>query len=168
MGDCKDVIQDEMLNTLESLKDSGLRVMLLLGIIGKMQRVQADRELEKLDLTSVQMEVLMYLLKREREKCEVTARELERRFRVSNPTMSGILKRLEKKGMIERTASGQDKRNKQIRLRVDIFDIHSEMVKKLLDGKGTFFWNFTEEELAELERLLLKLLHNLDQKRNEE
>lgn len=95
--DCKHVMQDEMWDTLESLKDRGIRVMVLLGIIGKMQRVQADRELEKLGLTSVQMEVLMYLLKREHEGCEVTARELERRFRVSNPTMSGILKRLEKK-----------------------------------------------------------------------
>lgn len=166
--DCKHVMQDEMWDTLESLKDRGLRVMVLLGIIGKMQRVQADRELEKLGLTSVQMEVLMYLLKREHEGCGVTARELERRFRVSNPTMSGILKRLEKKGMIERTASEKDKRNKQIKIRVDVFDIRSEMIKKLMDGKGVFFGNFTEEELVGMEKFLLKLLHNLDQKRNEE
>ena len=153
--DCKHVMQDEMWDTLESLKDRGLRVMVLLGIIGKMQRVQADRELEKLGLTSVQMEVLMYLLKREHEGCGVTARELERRFRVSNPTMSGILKRLEKKGMIERTASEKDKRNKQIKLRVDVFDVRSEMIKKLLDGKEFLFGNFTEEELAGMEKFLL-------------
>ena len=166
--DCKDVMQDEMLNTLESLKDSGLRVMVLFGIIGKMQRAHADRELEKLGLTSVQMEVLLYLLNHEREEGEITARELERRFRVSNPTMSGILKRLEKKGMIERTASKKARRNKQIKLRVDVFDIRSGMINKLLDGKGIFFGNFTEEELAGMEKFLLKLLHNLDQKRNEE
>lgn len=70
--------------------------------------------------------------------------------------------------MIERTASEKDKRNKQIKIRVDVFDIRSETIKKLMDGKGVFFGNFTEEELAGMEKFLLKLLHNLDQKRNEE
>ena len=111
----------------------------------------------------------MYILKEQKKQDrEITARELEQRFRVSNPTMSGVLRRLEKKGFIERKPGSQDKRNKQIRIRENIDALH-QMIHDRINVEGKrMFRGFTKEELAELARLSAKLLHNLEQDGEEE
>ncbi len=154
---------------LDAVDDVHMRIGITLGTIDKVMKAKFDRELERAGLTVSQMQVLMYILKEQKKQDrEITARELEQRFRVSNPTMSGVLRRLEKKGFIERKPGSQDKRNKQIRIRENIDALH-QMIHDRINVEGKrMFRGFTKEELAELARLSAKLLHNLEQDGEEE
>lgn len=159
----------EVKGIIGSLNDSRVQILMILGMLNNMQKAKMDRELERIGLTSTQLQVLVFILHNNLGEHELTAKELQQRFRVSNPTMSGILKRLEKKDLIERIPGKADKRNKQIRIKGDIFSLCPNIIKERINKEEqNMFRNFTEEEIERLLQLLTKLLHNLDNARNEE
>ena len=57
-----------------------------------------NKELETIDLTSMQAHVLIYLYKNKNNI--INQRDIERKFELTNPTVNGILNRLENKGFI--------------------------------------------------------------------
>ena len=77
-------------------------------IINNKFRELWDKNLLKYNLTGVQMEILCYL------KCnpdkEIHQREIEYWFQLKNPTVTGILNRLEEKGYITRRRNPADGR----------------------------------------------------------
>ncbi|WP_300702757.1 MarR family transcriptional regulator [uncultured Brachyspira sp.] len=73
-----------------------------------------NRFLDKHKLTSSQMDILMFLYHNE-EKV-INQRDIENFLGLSNPTITGTLYRLEKKGFIKRKVSLDDKRYKEIYL----------------------------------------------------
>ena len=54
--------------------------------------------LAQMDLTASQGHIMGYLAHRDQPPC---SRDIEEAFRMSHPTVSGLLSRLEKKGFIE-------------------------------------------------------------------
>lgn len=64
-----------------------------------------QREAARYDLTPAQASILMYL---EKADHPVNQRELENYFRLSNPTVTGLMKRMEAKGFIRREISQAD------------------------------------------------------------
>ena len=54
-----------------------------------------NKDLENIDLTSMQAQVLIYLYKNKNNI--INQRDIERKFALTNPTVNGILNRLEKK-----------------------------------------------------------------------
>ena len=80
--------------------------------------------LKQFDLTMAQFSVVIEVFKAEDAHIELSQHDLEKRLQVSNPTMSGILNRLEAKGLIERVFCEKDKR---IRL------IHSTLKARAMD-----------------------------------
>lgn len=152
----------------QRLEDTKLQIFATMGMLGKMQKNRFDEELEQVGLTAAQVQVLLYLLRNSGKGREITAREIERRFHVSNPTVSGILKRLEKKGFIVRVPGSIDKRNKQIRIRGDVETFCRCIEERVQQEKEKVFYGFTPEELERLLQLITKLLHNLKKDRNEE
>lgn len=152
----------------QRLEDTKLQIFVTMGMLGKMQKNRFDEELEQVGLTAAQVQVLLYLLHNSGKGREITAREIERRFHVSNPTVSGILKRLERKGFIVRVPGSIDKRNKQIRIRGDVETFCRCIEERVQQEKEKVFYGFTPEELERLLQLITKLLHNLKKDRNEE
>ena len=77
-------------------------------IINNKFRELWDKNLLKYNLTGMQMEILCYL------KCnpdkEIHQREIEYWFQLKNPTVTGILNRLEEKGYIARRRNPADGR----------------------------------------------------------
>lgn len=160
--------EDEFKGVLESKEDSRVRIIMTLGMLANMKKAKMNRELERSGLTTAQLQVLFYILHNNPEEHELTAKELERRFRVSNPTISGILKRLEKKDWIERRPGLADRRNKQIRLKGDGIGLYNLMQERMEREMKTMFRDFTNEEIERLLQLLIKLFYNLDNMGNEE
>lgn len=154
---------------LDAVDDIRVRIAVTMGFIEKVMKNRFERELDRIGLTTAQVQVLIYILREQhKQDREITARELEQRFRVSNPTMSGILRRLEKKGVIERKPGSSDKRNKQIRIQADVEQLYMQVEQRVDQEKGRLFKGFTEEELEGLSKSLTKILHNLDQIGKEE
>ena len=88
-------------------------VFYLKKIFQTMEKI-LNKELEIIDLTSMQAHVLIYLYKNKNNI--INQRDIEREFELTNPTVNGILNRLENKGFIKRVVSHIDARNKVISL----------------------------------------------------
>lgn len=157
---CMDGI--EMKGILPIIEDVSLRVMVIMGMLFNMQRAQFDRGMREVGLTHSQVMVMAYLYKNRDCGRELTSHELEQVFHVSNPTMSGILKRLEKKGKIRRIPSKTDKRSKQLLLETSTDSFFRQMENQVETAKMALFQGISEEELIETETILKKLLHNME------
>lgn len=119
-----------------------------------------NRMVGKIDLTTSQIHVLFYLKSRGDE--EVIQKDIEEKFNLSNPTVTGIIKRLEAKGFVERTVSSKDARSKSIHLTEKSIAASEEMKRALQEANKKVFEGFSEEELDVLEGCFKKMLHNLE------
>ena len=76
-------------------------------IISKLLTQNMNNSITSLDLTSSQARVLGYLCYRTQRQEKVYPRDIERHFRFTHPTVSGLLQRLEAKGLSkQRTIHG--------------------------------------------------------------
>ena len=90
----------------------GLRISLL----HRAYRKKMDEMLRKQDLTGVQFGVLATLDRLEQQgNGEINQKDLEQVTHVTHPTMTEIIKRLEKKGFLLCETSSRDRRFKSIR-----------------------------------------------------
>ena len=119
------------------------------------KRKLEERAVEK-GFTAVQLRVLGELRHLEVSGMEeVNQRDLENALSVTHPTMTEIIKRLEKKGAVVCTVSSGDKRYKKISSTPDYADIHTELealdrlvFKELCEGLSdeqiALFMQFTD------------------------
>ncbi|MEE0775601.1 MAG: MarR family winged helix-turn-helix transcriptional regulator [Bacillota bacterium] len=117
------------------------------------RRTEALRDI---GLTSSQTDVLMFIAASPQGK--ICQRDVEQFFHLSNPTVTGILWRLEKKGFIVRAIDPSDGRRKTV--------IPTQQAKKSLTMMGDLCAEIEEQLLAPLDeaeretlgRLLEKIL----------
>ena len=88
-------------------------------------------------------------------------RDIEKALNLRNPTVTGLLKRLDEKGFILSVPSTKDKRCKNIYLTEKAYDIRKRMEtdRKKLDKMLTIGMN--KKETAALEKMLEKVLYNI-------
>ena len=127
--------------------------------INNVYEKEFNNRLRKLGITSSQCEVLDFLL--QSSKDQVTQRDIERALNLKNPTVTGLLKRLDEKGFILSVPSGKDKRCKNIYLTEKAYDIQKRMEvhRKKLDKMLTL--GMTEKEAEALYRMLNRVLYNI-------
>lgn len=115
--------------------------------------------LKRLGITSSQCAVLDYLFHTNKE--EVNQRDVEKNLNLKNPTVTGILKRLDEKGFILCVPNATDKRKKNIYLTEKAYDIQRKMEadRRKLDRELTR--GMTKKEIAALTRGLEKMLYNI-------
>jgi len=119
---------------------------------------QKNKSLEQIDLTSIQASVLIYLLN---EKEYRNQRDIEKEFNLTNPTVNGILNRLESKGFIERVVSKKDARNKEIHLTDKSLKLNKEMIIKAKEVEKNIVNNINEEELNVFYNVIKKINENI-------
>ncbi|MCI8579216.1 MAG: MarR family transcriptional regulator [Dorea sp.] len=127
--------------------------------INNVYEKEFNNRLKRLGITSSQCEVLDFLL--QSSKDEVTQRDIERALNLKNPTVTGLLKRLDEKGFILSVPSGKDKRCKNIYLTEKAYDIQRrmEMERKKLDKILTL--GMTKKEIDALYKMLNRVLYNI-------
>lgn len=127
--------------------------------INNVYEKEFNNRLRRLGITSSQCEVLDFLL--QSSKDEVTQRDIERALNLKNPTVTGLLKRLDEKGFILSVPSGKDKRCKNIYLTEKAYDIQKrmEMDRKKLDKMLTL--GMTKKEIDALYKMLNRVLYNI-------
>ena len=121
---------------------------------------KANADLEQMDLTLAQHHTLVFLVMRENHTAEL--KELEREFRVSQPTVAGIAQRLEAKGYVEAVPHPTDKRVKMLRLTEQGEDICRRSWEKMKERNTHMTAGISPEELDELNRLLDIVYRNLE------
>lgn len=135
---------------------------MLLKCIDKKVVSAFNKELEQFDITLMQNEVLRYIYFHE-EKQDVFQKQIEEFFNSTNPTITGILKRLESKELIKRETSMVDARYKKLTLTKkgrELSEKTLELGPKKIEHKLT--QRLSSEERDELERLLILVLEGLE------
>ena len=124
---------------LRGTKDPTGDIFQKIIFLNKMMMDNRNNDVEYLGLTCRQADVLFYLFSRKGER--INQVKIEQDFHLSNPTITGILNRLEAKGFIRRVISPEDKRCRYIEvtetsqfLDNEITERRSCMEHKMLEG----------------------------------
>ena len=84
-----------------------------------------NNQLKGIGITSSQCEVLDYLFHCDKE--EVNQRDSEKALNLKNPTVTGLLQRLDEKGYVLIVPNAKDKRKKNVYLTEKAYDIQRRM-----------------------------------------
>ena len=127
--------------------------------IFQMMKKNLNKDLEDIDLTGMQAHVLIYLYKN--RKNIINQRDIEREFELTNPTVNGILNRLENKDFIKRVVSLNDARNKEIMITDKSISLIVEMKKKAKNMENKMTSGITKEELDTFYQVIKKMFNNV-------
>ena len=132
-----------------------------LKMIQKTFEERRNKHLSKYNITSSQQEILFYLGFHEGEP--IHQREIEKWFRLKNPTVTGILNRLEEKGFIVRKTKENDKRFRMIELTEKSRCLMQEMCEEMWQMDDKIYSCMTAEERSQLSGLLERILNSLSE-----
>lgn len=120
---------------------------------------QFGRENEVEEVTPMHGWILAYLYHRREES--VFQRDIERDFSITRSTVTNILQLMERKGYIQRRSVPQDARLKQLVLTEAGARVHEKTMQSLRQTDAFVSDLLTQEENAEMLRLLNKLQEGL-------
>lgn len=137
----------------------GRPIGFLIKQINNVYEKDLNEKLKSLGITSSQCAVLDYLFHTSMD--EVSQRDVERHLSLKNPTVTGILKRLDEKGFIFCVPNENDRRKKKIYLTEKAYDIRRKMEsdRRRMDKELTR--GMSRREVEALRRYLEKLLYNI-------
>jgi MarR family transcriptional regulator, transcriptional regulator for hemolysin len=130
----------------------------LINRLSKLSLRWADERFQRIGLAAAQMPVLYGL----KDGATSTQTELARMAHIEQPTMAQLLGRMERDGLIRRTANPEDKRSSLVsltRLAVKKLPAAREVLR---EGNKQALEGFTEREVETLTKLLLRLLRNVE------
>lgn len=122
---------------------------------------ELNNRLCKLGITASQCAVLDFLFNSSQE--EITQRDIEKALSLKNPTVTGLLKRLDENGFILVVPSNKDKRCKNVFLTEKAYDIQRRMdaERRKIDKMLTI--GMSKKEVAALEKMLARVLYNVEE-----
>ncbi|MDO4466339.1 MAG: MarR family transcriptional regulator [Bacillota bacterium] len=118
-----------------------------------------NEQFKQFDLTKSQQEVLHFLHRN--RNTQIKQKDIEDYFHISNPTVTGILNRLEQKGYIERISSESDKRVKYIQQTEKAESLHQVLYKRIVQMEKTMVFSLSQKDQDTLYRLLNEVYQNL-------
>lgn len=136
-----------------------LPVGFLFKQINNVYEKDINNQLKGLGITSSQCEVLDYLFHSDKE--EVNQKDIEKALNLKNPTVTGILQRLDEKGFILIVPNGKDKRKKNVHLTEKAYDIQRKMEsdRRRIDKNLTL--GMSKREIQALQKMLNRVLYNV-------
>ena len=129
----------------------------------QMHRLMAQK-LRQYDVSPMQCRTLTYLQEAEGQ---VNQRMLERHLMVKPSTASGIVGRLEEKGLVRRQTSGSDGRCRILALTDNGRQFYQQFCAIAAQVNAQAEQGFSEEEKETLRQLLLRLAENLTAKQED-
>ena len=115
-------------------------------------------QLAQMDLTAAQGHIMGFITHSKEPPCP---HDIETAFRLSHPTVSGLLSRLEKKGFIELRPDEKDRRVKRIQTMPKGLELKETMHATILASEAKLTQDFTEEEKEQFAQLLRRAIHNI-------
>lgn len=145
----------------ENVGEESSQICRMLKVIHTAMRTKGNKRLIEKNLTSSQMDVLVFIANEENSKKEINQVDIERHFSLTNPTVTGLLNRLQEKKFIKRVPSKKDARFNSIVLTKYGKDFISDCNEEILNFEKVLVGNFEENEKKELIRLLEKVLKSI-------
>lgn len=125
-----------------------------------MMRAHANRDMEAIGITGRQADILFYLMDHKEEKVKQVM--IEKAFRLSNPTVTGILNRLEQNGFLTRELSENDRRCNYIVTTEKTEALCEEMARRGSRMEQNLFEGVSQEQTAAFMECLNLMYSNLE------
>ena len=139
-------------------QDDAHRLGPTLGWAAQMSKCAMDARVSRYDVTPVQTHVLMYL---HRHGGQVPQRELTEFIRAKPSSVNGVLDRMEEKGLVRRSVSGQDARRRLITLTDKGAERQARFAESFLANEEAMVRGFSPQERETLLALLDRVVENL-------
>ena len=127
-------------------------------LISDKLKVHADADLKNQGLTLAQSRVLTFL---NEQDGIATQTEIEDYLQVSHPTVVGLVSRMEQNELVETWFDPENRRNKMVRLTEKSKKIGENMDEVTEQHDKALLNGLSEQEQAELNRMLNIILKNL-------
>lgn len=138
------------------------RIGYLIKQVFLLNQGQLNTIFAEFDLTGAQVFTLIFLFKAHERHQTVYQKDIEKEMDISNPTVTGILNRLEAKGLIQRVISHQDARAKSIVVTAKALELDKILKHKFQENEQQLIASLTQEEAENLELYLKKILCHHD------
>jgi MarR family transcriptional regulator, repressor for mepA len=136
-----------------------LHIGRLIKILNTSIEKHMNHTLAEYDLTSAQGMIIGFLHRHQDQ--DICQRDLEVEFCLSHPTMSSILKRMEKKELIATTPLVKDKRYKKIILSAKGESLHMKIRAHIDEMEAKMRIDLSEEQQDELISLMNVVIRNI-------
>ncbi|MBM6819064.1 MarR family transcriptional regulator [Clostridium saudiense] len=138
-------------------------VGLLIKFINGRVVTKINKNLADFNLTGVQHEILCFIDRNEHER-DVFQKDIEKCLKLTNPTVTGIVKRLEEKEMIARYPSSTDARYKCLHVTEKGRDVICKSFKFGADNiEKQLVKDLSDDEVKMLKDLLYRVLKNMEE-----
>ena len=124
-----------------------------------MKRHDPTDVMENDDLTTMQKHVLKFILLETMHR-DLYQKDIEEEFQVRKPTVTGILKLMEKNGYIYRESAKQDARLKQIIPTEKAEKIRPAILKSIEEGEVKMLRGIPREDVELCKQVLWKMYEN--------
>ena len=138
-------------------KDNQDSIGRLLKVTNQIFETYINNSLKEINLTSSQIGILVFLCYKRKNNIDVNQIDIQKKFKLSNPTVSGILDRLEEKRFIKRINNG---RSNKIIITDDGMNLLDSGYDKVKMIENNIISGLSLEEREELKRLLSKIIEN--------
>lgn len=118
-----------------------------------------NQMMRRFDLTAGQARVMIFLAETARR--ELCQRDIERHFGLSNPTVTGLLRRMEHKGIIEARPDPEDRRYKRLFLTEKGGEMAEMVGEHIRENDRKLVQGMSPEEEDALRRLLCRVMENM-------
>lgn len=115
----------------------------------------AHQVLASYDITPAQFRIMVFIM--DEQENSVRQIDIENYFSLTNPTVTGIVQNLEKKGFIERIKNPQDGRSKVLHVTEKGFSLYKDAKMLNSEMENRFTENLGPEEKKQLLILLRKM-----------
>ena len=134
----------------------------MLGCCAHLARERMDARMSRFGMTPAQTHVLLHL---HQSGGQLPQRELLDSLKVKPSTVNGILDRMEEKGLVERTVSGADARQRLVALTSFGLEREEQVKQCFLEAEALIVRGLTEAEANTLRSLLERVIQNLEEDR---
>ena len=138
-----------------------LKIGKILKIVNNYMDKDINNCLSDYNITRSQMGILIYIQVAECKNIEANQVDIEKEFNLKNPTVTGLINRLEEKGYIKRVRSDKDKRYNKLELTESGREILNKGKRKAQENEEKLLKILTDDEIKELKRILTKIVNNI-------
>lgn len=136
----------------------------LIKMINNRFRMQVASHLKNRIITKTQAEILYYIREKNDHNIEVNQKDIQVKFHLTNPTVTGVLNRLEEKNLVSRRVSEKSARCNRLMITDSGREELLEGANIIAQLEKEFLSCLSSEEQKNLSKLLLKLFHeNLEE-----
>ena len=115
--------------------------------------------LNNVGLTASQGRLMAFVARRGQQP--TYARDVEAELRLTHPTVSGLLSRLEQKGFVELRTDPEDRRFKRIYLLPKAWQLDERISRTLEENERKMTDGFTQQEREAFAALLQRAIHSM-------